>query len=343
MNGKSSGHLRSYLFELVIRRLLEKSGFQLVQPAGGGKGQVRVIRNNFLEIKGRGSWHQIDCPYDYGRAVPFLPPVRLLGEVRYHMSEIKKESVRNFLGVMTDIREGDLMQDAVSGFGIARQRMEIGVYFAANGFWPDAERLAFSHGIRTVSYKNNYQMEKIKRKIFELESQYLDYDGVMQQGNFLVHLEQVLCGEQKVQEFAHMYDLPRRAAELISGIKRELDKINTSFFAATPTGMVMHFLGEAEFPEELFQEGDSTECRVRLDDSTENQKVYYLQFSRDERQRRFYFAPPEGQQESILYGWDRESNHETKEKVLYASMKIGGMERNLRLVMEQDWLTATAF
>lgn len=342
MNRKTSGSIRSSLFNIMIRRLMERGGYFLVQPNGQNKHMVRKVRNNFLELRGRGCWHQIDCPCIYERTVPFLPPVRLIGEVKYHMSEVKKESVRNFLGVLSDIREGSMVMNLYGTGTPGVQRTDMGVIFAANGFWPEAERLAYSHEIRTVSYKNNRQMRRLKELIFELESRYLDYDVVMQQGNFLAQFEQVIDRELPADQFAEMYNLRSETVGLMEGLVQELEKIKTSFFASTAAGIMIHFLGNEEFPAELFASSDTAVCRVGLEASG-SERSYYLQLAEDENKRRFYFSPPEGFQEQALYGWEKKKGEGGNERVLYASMKINGLERSLRLVMDTDWWSALSF
>lgn len=342
MNRKTSGNIRSSLFNIIIQCLMERAGYPLLQPNGQNRHMVRKVRNNFIELRGRGCWHQIDCPCISSRMVPFLPPVRLIGEVKYHISEMKKESVRNFLGILTDIREGSIMTDIYGAGTQGLRRKDIGVIFAANGFLPEAERLAYSHEIRAISYKNNRQMRRLKELVFELESRYLNYDLVMQQGNFLAQFEQVIRGELPAVQFAEMYNLRAETVELMEGMIRELEQIRTSFFALTAAGIMVHFLGHEEFPAELFERTDTALCRVGLEASG-TERSYYLQLQEDEKKRRFYFSPPEGFQEQALYGWERKQEEGGRERILYASMRINGMERSLRLIMEQDWWSALAF
>lgn len=52
MNRKTSGSIRSSLFNIMIRRLMERGGYFLVQPNGQNKHMVRKVRNNFLELWG---------------------------------------------------------------------------------------------------------------------------------------------------------------------------------------------------------------------------------------------------------------------------------------------------
>lgn len=51
--------------------------------------------------------------------------------------------------------------------------MTLGIYFPVNGFQKEAEKLAYAHGIKTSSYKNNYIINRIKNLVEELEENYL--------------------------------------------------------------------------------------------------------------------------------------------------------------------------
>ena len=106
-------------------------------------------RANFVELKGRGGWHQIDCPFDYDGFIPFLYPVRLLGEAKFLQKEVQKNSIRSFIGVLKDIQENYFVDDSLTDSMVRGRRMELGAFFAANGFNPEAEKLAYAHGIRT--------------------------------------------------------------------------------------------------------------------------------------------------------------------------------------------------
>lgn len=342
MNRKTSGNIRGSVLNGIIRLLLEKSGYRLVRPDGQNRNLVRQARNNDTELRGRGCWHPVDCPCVYERIIPFFPPVRLIGEVKYNMSEVKKEAVRNFIGVMTDIREGNYLLDVQGNGAGVIQHADIGVFFAANGFWPESERLAYSHEIRTISYKRNLRMERIKELVFELESKYLNYDVVMQQGNFFAQLEQVMGRRLPAGDFARLYSLQPETVPLMEELAEETEKIRASFFAAAASGVMIHFLGEEEFPEELFADTDTAVCQVGAEPLEDGERGYYLWFEQDEKKRRFYFSPPEGFSAQALYGWDGKKDGK-RERVLFAGVRVKGMERNLRLVLDTDWWTTVSF
>ena len=137
-NNTKRGMVRGSLFETVLRILLEQSGFSLVRPGAEHAGKVRMNRANFVELKGRGGWHQIDCPFDYDGFIPFLYPVRLLGEAKFLQKEVQKNSIRSFIGVLKDIQENYFVDDSLTDSMVRGRRMELGAFFAANGFNPEA-------------------------------------------------------------------------------------------------------------------------------------------------------------------------------------------------------------
>lgn len=147
--------LKGYLFEIIVLELLRKNNFHEVQVAREPPDRVREIRPGFIEFKGRGCWHQIDCPCDYSQLIPFMHPIRLLGEVKYYKTPLEKRHIREYIGVIKDIQENYFVADGVSPQEFYPRKTEIGVYFSASGFQEEAEKIAYAHGIKTVSYANN--------------------------------------------------------------------------------------------------------------------------------------------------------------------------------------------
>jgi hypothetical protein len=341
MARKTSGNIRGYLFNVVERILLERSGYIRIKPDASNKHLVRKVRNDVIELRGRGCWHAVDCPYLMEQTAPFMPQVRIIGEVRYHMTEIKKEALRNFIGTLTDLGEARYLLDDQGNAEAAMNCTDVGVFFSANGFLPESERLACSHGIRTISYKNNLRLQKLKELIFEFESKYLDYEVVMQQGNFMAQYALVLREEMKPSQLVGLYNLPEETQTILEEMIQEIHKCTSSFFAVTPTGVMMHFLGEEAFPEELFADTDTAVCRVKLEPLDSDEKSYYLEFTDDPKERRYYFSPPESMTDQVLYG--PEPSTGARIRVIYTTVPIRGLHRQLCLVLEPDWRSALAF
>lgn len=338
-NNTKRGMVRGYLFEAALRVLLERSGFKMVRPEADNVGRVRLTRANFLEIKGRGAWHQIDCPFDYGGFIPFLYPVRLIGEAKFLQTEVQKSAVRSFIGVMRDIQENYFVDDSLSGPMLRGRRLELGVFFAANGFTQEAERLAYAHGIRTVSYRNNRALAGIKALILLLEERYIKASVFSDNGwrEFLPAFEEMLRGSFETVHFAERF-LGMEAAGDLEQLVTALWALKTSFLASTDSGVLLHFLSEETFPEELFSELDTAVCRVHyVREDMESQ--FYLEFAGDGKKRRFYFAPPESLHGAALYG-NEAADGRTEAKVLHTQVMIKGLRRSLDIRMDQDWLEA---
>ena len=99
----SRSQLRGYLFEIIVMELLFKNQFSEINVAAEPNDRVREVRPGFIEFKGRGCWHQIDCLCDYNKLIPFSYPLRLLGEVKFYKSNLSKEHIREYIGVIKDI------------------------------------------------------------------------------------------------------------------------------------------------------------------------------------------------------------------------------------------------
>ena len=112
--GVSRSQLRGYIFEIAIFELLLKNGFSAINVATEPRERVREIREGFVELKGRGCWHQIDCPCEYQRPIPFSYPLRLIGEVKFYKSPLEKKYIREFIEVIKDIQENYFVADGMN-------------------------------------------------------------------------------------------------------------------------------------------------------------------------------------------------------------------------------------
>ncbi len=346
-NQKHRGQVRGYLFERVICLLLKQNDLALVKPDRYNRDRVRRVRENFMELKGRGGWHTIDCPFDYNRTVPFLYPVRLIGEVRYHQTTVTKDAIRNFIGVLRDIQENYFIDDSLTAEMVRERRMEIGVFFSVNGFQAEAERLAYSHGIRTISYKNNPIIQVIKDDIDDLESEYISYDLFAQKSTrfFLRDFEAMMDGDLDVSELVERYELASESAPVFAHLLNTVQGIQSSIMATTNTGMVFHLLSDQAFPEELFAGTDVAVGHIYYQNlSEENQIAYYLELEGDEAHRRFYFTPSEGLNDQAVYGMglqisDSENEgRKSEERMMHMTLKLGGIQRSLTIVLDTDRL-----
>lgn len=335
--------LKGYLFELVILELLRKNGFHTIDVNHEDIHRVRENRKGFIEFRGKGTWHQIDCPCDYEHTIPFSYPIRLLGEVKYYKSPLDKKYIREFIGVLKDIQENYYVPEGVRYCDTSPRNTEIGVYFSANGFQEEAEKLAYSHGVKTISYKNNLLIHRIKLLIDLLEENYVSVrilkSGIWNQfrDEFIENLRYGYCN---LSDEFNPY-LSDGVNDIIHDIYISIYNIRTSFFATTASGVFIHFVSESPFPEELFTNDDTGYCRVFYDYDRFRNRFFWLEISGDLQRRRFYFTPPESLDEATLFGNQLVLNE--KERIfrfLSVSIRLDGINRNLLLRIDNDWLNA---
>lgn len=333
--------LKGYMFETIIKQLLRQNGFGLIDRFDGDR--IRKQRQYFVEIRGRGTWHQIDCPFDYTNFIPFMYPIRLLGEVKFYTSPVSKQHIREYIGVIKDIQENYFVPDRYDG---PFQRVtEIGVFFSANGFDEEADKLAFVHNIKNVSYKNNYLIEPIKQCIEELERNYFSVRVCISEGNvaaFITLLEEILGGnDNSVEEFKRKFNPADGFERLLFNLRELISCIKSNFVVTTSGGIFIHFIGESVFPNEIFEETDEQKVQVFVK-QTQFGDAYYLIFENDSTKREFYFTPPLSLKQAVYYG-NRNDILDQKEELfrsLHTTITINGITRNLIFKLDTDWLDA---
>lgn len=337
------GQLKGYLFEIVIMELLRKNQFTDINLASEPNNRVRERRLGFIEFKGRGCWHQIDYPCDYNKLIPFSYPIRLLGEVKFNKSRLSKEHIREYIGVIKDIQENYFVDDGVSLRNFYPRKMEIGVYFSANGFQEEAEKLAYAHGIKTISYENNFLVNQLKVLVEEFERDYLSIN-CLREHNWNTFRQEIIntirYGEYNNYLREHPY-IVDGYGEIVDRIRRVISDIRSSFIGATATGVFIHFVGDSDFPYELFQHSDEGICRVYYDVNDLGKRYFWMEISDDIHRRRFYFTPPESLDSAAVFGKDNAINE--KERLFHTlsvNIMMNGISRSLVLHLDEDWLNA---
>lgn len=326
------------MWELVILRLIRENGFQEIQSVDNVR--TRCDREQFFEMRGRGCWHQIDCPCEYDKFIAFINPIRLLGEVKFYTNPIKKEHIRQFVGVLKDIQENYFTTDF--GNTPSERFTELGAFFSSSGFDKEAEKLAFAHNIKTVSHKNVWILDPIKRSLEELERNYLSAKECVsegQQSDFVRAFKRCLEDDDGAISYFSRRFLPADGFnETIYHLKESFRAINCSFIATTSGGALLHFVGEQDFPENLFQDTDRQLTRVFYFRKN-SARYFYLEFAADQHRRKYYFNPPMALDQAAFYG-PREAVNEKRHvfKSIHVTRQISGLSRNLVLELDQGWL-----
>lgn len=210
--------IRGYMLEEICKILLEDAGFTLI-PAQK-KRVVRNLSSSKVEIYGRGAMHQIDLPYEFNYHLPFLNPIQVLGEVKYHMNPISKDFIRQYIGVIKDIDENFVVSDLKNMKTLESRRLTQALYISATGFDKEAEKLAYAHNIKLITFAGNPAFTPILHYINrEAESMPMS----ITQNNIRNHIKKL-------------------------NIKQLFDsEIQSYFLATTQTGILMYFVSNDSF------------------------------------------------------------------------------------------------
>lgn len=336
------GQIKGYLFEIVVFQLLTHQGFFRTPME---KGRIKEKRSDFVEVRGRGDWHQIDCPCDYKYTLPFMYPIRLLGEVKFHEKPIQKNDIRTFIGVMKDIQENYFAPDNRRVTELTPRKLDIGVFFSASGFIEAAEKLAYAHGIKTVSYANNVLIDEIKDIIEKLESDYISFNMISKEnrGLFKAQFQAFLTSDNVERQGSGLFDyfIDNRAIQLLVDLYNIIHDTKTSFIGTTATNEYIHFVSRDEFPNELFANTDEANCKIFFTGEG-SKKAFYLTFSNEEySERRYYFTPPKSLEKAAKLGLtDVLYQKERHFQKVYVNKTINEINRNLVLKIDKNWLDA---
>jgi hypothetical protein len=336
------GQLKGYMFEVVIRHLLKLNNFEQITTSVPGK--IQVTSDHKIEIKGRGTWHQIDSPCVYIKSIPFIYDIRLLAEVKFYSSEIQKSKIREYVGTIKDISENYFI-DSKDTIDNQRRYTDIGVFFAINGFQIESENLAFVHGIKTISYKNNSIMNKIKPILERIESECLRAELCISNGNqkkFMDDLTNLLLypsQSAQINDFNSYFTPTGEFAVLLNQLSSQLLGIQSSFFGVTGTNYFIHFLSFDTFPQQLFMRTDERECRIYYD---VNDATFYLRILNENGvvdSSKFYFSAPKPILDKVFDGGtsvlDDKGRHFS---IIKISISIDDINRNLVLRLDNDWI-----
>jgi hypothetical protein len=141
--------IRGMLLEEALLYLLRVSGYRTIEQVDDADLTLQLGPAG-LEVKGRGSVHQIDAIADYIVAHPFSHPQRLLVEAKCYKVNSKTgiEVMRNAIGVLKDVGEFWVSRGKNGPFK-KRYHYQYAL-FSASDYTADAEAYAYAQDIYLI-------------------------------------------------------------------------------------------------------------------------------------------------------------------------------------------------
>lgn len=166
--------LRGLLLEEAILYLLRASGYRTVSTTDVSTDptlQMKPQSRTDIEVRGRGSPHQIDAIADYMIAHPFSNPQRLLVEAKFYRDNIEVDVIRNAVGVLKDVSE--FYCTANCDYVPAKNRYHYQyAIFSASGFTLRAQQYAYAHDIHLFPLAHSAYMQPLLQNLRSLTPQH---------------------------------------------------------------------------------------------------------------------------------------------------------------------------
>ena len=143
--------LKGYLLEELLAYLIRNTGYKLlVDPRQDTKELAR--RGHGLEVKGRGSYHQVDVLGQLGWIPAFTFPIRLFVEAKCRSKTTGIPVVRAMIGMLADINQNYSPIQASRGKKkiLSKRYTYCGAIFSTSGFSEYATDLAVAHHVSLI-------------------------------------------------------------------------------------------------------------------------------------------------------------------------------------------------
>ena len=337
---------RGIILEELVLYLLELVGYRVVSAGEEG---TRAGHSG-LEVQGRGEWHQIDALAAFDRTPAFMYPLRLMVEAKCYARgrPVGIEVARNGVGVLKDISENYFTYMPVDPRAPEVQVSRFNYHsalFSTSGYTTGAQRYAIAHQIFLIQYEKVSLFAPVVDGLLTLLEEHL-LDGLAGESEVSTRLR-----EEVRRVLAHQGDLGRSADSVLTeagfdhlsnAIVHPLLQIRGSYFGMLQGRWPMHLLARNPLPEEAFIGRDEVMCRVygRASDRwsfspvemREGQPGWFrLEFDIPEEIVGFVRA---SRTNPLALAQVKQSNFSFLDLV----GKIGGIRRQVRLRLDEDWL-----
>jgi hypothetical protein len=337
---------RGLILEEIVLHLLELVGYRIVRAGEEG---TRSGRSG-LEVQGRGEWHQIDGLAAFDRTPAFMYPLRLLVEAKCYSPNrpVGIEVTRNAVGVLRDISENYFTYTSSASPGVDVQVPRFNYHsaiFSSSGYTSGAQRFAIAHQVFLIQYEKVALLKPIIEGLLALIDDHLE-------GPAGAEADVSSRLREDVRELIRDADKAvQRAGSALSidgfhhvrlRIIRPLLKIKGSYFGMLQGRWPMHLLSLQPLPKIAFQDKNEIRCRLYGRDSSRWSFVPVGAQKTAPDWFRLDFDIP-----SEILEFVREARGDPialstikKDSFSYLDLagRIGGIQRQVRLLLDEEWL-----
>ncbi len=329
--------IRGALLEELILKLLDNVGYEIIDSDGDG---IRRGHSG-IEVCGRGEWHQIDALASLTYTPAFMYPLRLLLEAKCykHNRSVGIEIPRNSLGVLKDIQENYFTFRGGTDNELQVQRYNYhSAIFSTSNYTIGAQRFSIAHQIFLITYEHVPIMQPISDILLSLEEEdFVNLEGIESIRIIRNAFANSISNNNQISDI-----FSEGGQNKIRGIRNNFRRIKGSYFGMLQGRYPLHLISERPLPPSLFAETDEVRCRIYSYD----RRAWYFSPSHIDPNSPNYFKLEFNLPKEIAHVIDglndrTEIANLKRERFsfIHLSGKIGGIQRMIKLKLDEDWLT----
>ncbi len=336
--------VRGALLEEAVLYLLDKFGYETIEASSAHRDESLRGGHSGFEVRGRGSWHQIDALASFRSSPAFMYPLRLMVEAKCYQKHrtVGIEVVRNAVGVLKDISENYFSVPS-GGADVQVSRFNYhSAIFSTSGYTSGAIDYALAHQVFLIQYENVPVIRPLIDAIMQFDENCITSVGK----NSILEVRKRY--RSAIRNQIYEVDMPEfisnHGIELINGaLVDTLEKIRGSYFGMLHGRWPLHLLTSTPLPPEAFI-SDTVRCHVT---GYETGEWKFTPAEFQENQNGWFeleFNLPEGIANLVAENWgDREAVANIKQQhfsYIDLSGIIGNIRRSVRLELDREWINA---
>lgn len=249
VNFMKKSQVRGYLLEIVLSKLIEINGYDVIKVADGNE---IITKANGLNLRGRGGFHQFDTLGKFRITPPFVYPLRLFVEAKFYSeTKVGIDRVRMGVGILEDVNTNySTVEMNAEELAVEKYQYHYAI-FSTSGFTEAAQRFAIAHKIHLIDLSGDEY-----RCIIDLIRQIVDELGYIYGGgtdcipkdiflDFKEFFTNIVLEEQNnINEYHLEINL------LVEELKREMNN-RLIYLATINSPHIIPLFSNYEFNEEL--------------------------------------------------------------------------------------------
>lgn len=336
--------IRGALLEEAVLFLLKKVGYESYVVSALSTRPVDGMRagRSGLEVRGRGTWHQLDAFAIWKYSPAFMYPLQLIVEAKCYNAHrpVGVETPRNAVGVLKDITE-NYFTLTMRGKAIPAPRFNYAAaIFSTSGFTRGAIEYAIAHQVFLIQYESVPAIQPLIDAIFDFDESCISLNAQSTIAAIRRYFRASLFGDGNISRDEG--SLTEQGMELISrSVVQSCLGIQGSYFGMLQGRWPMHLLRHMPLPAAAFRE-DSIKCKVLGNAQGEWKFVPVHARPNDNNFFELEFSLPPVVAEMVAESWEdpMEVANIKQQHFSYIDLSgvIGGIRRNIRLELDRGWI-----